>query len=64
VLILGLAWLTDCVWQRCVPSSSVQRLLERLYPHRVMLGHEGQIAVDSALKVYQLLVCSGCWVFS
>jgi len=40
-----------------VPSSSIERLLERLYPHHVMLGTEGQMAVNSALKVY-LLVCS------
>jgi MoxR-like ATPase len=40
---------------QAVPSSSIQRLLERLYPHQCMLGNEGQTAVKNALKSFELI---------
>src|SRR6218665_2625647 len=34
-----------------MPSTSLQSLLERLYPYRCMMASEGQTAVRNALKV-------------
>jgi len=46
-----------------VPSSSAGRLLERLYPHHVMLGAEGQLAVKSALKVHLQVIVHALFTY-
>lgn len=37
--------------QNLFPMLSVQQLVQRLYPHKVMLGKEGRTAVEGVLSV-------------
>lgn len=37
--------------QNLFPMLSVQQLVQRLYPHEVMLGKEGRTAVEGVLSV-------------